>query len=191
VGVVVCAEDHASLGRAVRSPDLLDVQNSQQGTLWVAQGKRPVTEVADDGFRHVKHDRDRPERAVGEPHGGADRLVVGSAEEPLQRGEGARQQQLQVAKLPLRQFPGLPVSRPFSQLLRSFPSDQQVDQPAAMGPDQVVTHALTPASCFATMRPDCPFQSRSPGNANRPMKRPLNGLQIGFDIPGSLRDPIT
>ena len=34
----------------------------------------------------------------------------------------------------------------------------------------------------------CPFQSRSPGNANRPMKRPLNGLQIGFDIPGSLSE---
>jgi hypothetical protein len=168
VGVVVCAEDHASLGRAVRSPDLLDVQNSQQGTLWVAQGKRPVTKVADDGFRHVKHDRDRPERAVGEPHGGAGRLVVGSAEEPLQRGEGARQQQLQVAKLPLGQFPGLPVSRPFSQLLRSFPSDQQVDQPATVGPDQVVTHALTPASCFATMRPAVLSRAALPATPTSP-----------------------
>jgi hypothetical protein len=32
----------------------------------------------------------------------------------------------------------------------------------------------------------CPFPEPPPGNANQPMKRPLNGLQIGFDIPGFL-----
>ncbi len=50
-----------------------------------------------------------------------------------------------------------------------------------MGPDQVVAHVLTQvhARNHAT---GCPFQSRSSAYANRPMKRPLNGLQIGIVV---------
>ena len=97
------------VGRAVGVPglvvlvvgvDLLDVEERQQVAVDVAQGQRLALGDAVAG-RDRQGDRQGPERAVGQPHLGDDPLVVGLAEEALQRREAADGEQLEVAEPPL------------------------------------------------------------------------------------------
>jgi hypothetical protein len=64
--------------------------------------------------------------------------VVGAAEEAGERGEGAGEQQLEVALLARRQVPGGPVARGGLELRRPFGRGEQVEQTAAVRLDQVV-----------------------------------------------------
>ena len=85
------------VGRAVGAPgfrrlvegvDLLDVQEGQQVAVDVLQGERPALGDAVAGMDGQGH-RQGPEGAVGQALLGDDPVVVGPAEEPSERGEGA------------------------------------------------------------------------------------------------------
>ena len=54
--------------------------------------------------------RDRPDRARGKPHVAQHALVFGRAHEPLERGEGAVQQELEIAELARGKVPALRVA---------------------------------------------------------------------------------
>ena len=97
VGRIGGSEDRRRLGRDVRTPRLCHVQRRQQRPSSVAQRQRPSRPRDRQQFlRYIQHDRNRPQRAVGQPHPVADRVVIVLAEEGPQRREAAAGEQLQV-----------------------------------------------------------------------------------------------
>ncbi len=106
VGQVGGAEHRLRLARLVRGPDVADLEDRHEHALGVAQRHALAgLERAGEGLADVEGNRHRPEHARGEPHAGDDAVVVGAAEEALERGEGAVQQQLEVAELAVGEVP--------------------------------------------------------------------------------------
>ena len=112
--------------------DLLDVQERQQVAVDVAQGQRLALGDAVAG-RDRQGDGQGPERAVGQPHLGDDPLVIGLAEEALQRREAADGQQLEVAEAALVERQAGEVLGGRLHLGGALVADDQVDQRPAVG----------------------------------------------------------
>ncbi len=112
--------------------DLLDVEERQQVAVDVAQGQRLPLGDAVAGRDRQGH-RQGPERAVGQPHLADDPLVVGLAQEALQRREPTDGQQLEVAKAPLVEGQAGKVLGGRLHLGRTLVADDQVDQRSAVG----------------------------------------------------------
>ena len=101
MGDVVGAE-HGSASRALSGCQIdCTSTDREDDLLGVAQGDAlaGARSLAGEIRAHIERDRDRPERAVGQPHLVDDAVIVGLVEEALQRGEAAIQQQFQIAKL--------------------------------------------------------------------------------------------
>jgi hypothetical protein len=128
-------------GLPVWSPGVVDVQDGQRKAFRVPEHELGAgTESTSNGIRNVEGDRDRPQSAVGQAHAGADRLVVGPAEEAPQRREAAAQQQLDIAELPSRQVPRRPPRRPSQQLPPAFGDADELHEPSPVRCDQMVRH---------------------------------------------------
>jgi len=106
------AEDPLGLALAICLPDILDVDHGQHDALGIAERDFAARlELFGKLFRDIERDRDRPERAVREPHLAANRLIIGLAQKAGERREAAVREQLQVAQLPRREVPRRPVAR--------------------------------------------------------------------------------
>ncbi len=80
------AEDALGLRLAVGLPDVRYVERRQHHALGVAQRQAGApTDRSRDGLRNIQRDRHGPERAVGQPHRFAHRLVVLPAQESAER----------------------------------------------------------------------------------------------------------
>ena len=106
VMLVVGAEDAPRLGGLVGLPAVADLHGRDQHALRIAE--RDVIAILEPGGElaaHVEVDRDRPDDARGQPHVLQHRVVFAAVEVPVERREGAVQQQLEVAELPRAQVP--------------------------------------------------------------------------------------
>ncbi len=113
MGRLAGGEHPFRLAPLVGYPDRGDGHCRDQPSLGVAQrdvvaDNHAVRPVGTD----VEGDRDRPQGAVGEPHLVDDPVVVGLAEEALERRECAVEQQHRVVQLALAEGPGLERYRP-------------------------------------------------------------------------------
>ena len=71
-------------------PDVFDVDHGEHHAFGIAERDVAIRlELVGELLGHVERDRHRPERAVGEPHLGADRFVVGLSHEARERREAA------------------------------------------------------------------------------------------------------
>ena len=112
MGPVVAAEHRQGLGPLVGLPAVGHGHGGVEHALAVAQvDGLAELELLGEGRGHVERDRDRPQDAAGEAHVGQDGLVVGLAQEALERREAAVHQQLEIAELALGQVPGLAAAR--------------------------------------------------------------------------------
>ena len=150
----------------------------------------PLTELR-QLLGQVEADRHRPDRPVGQPHLGADALVVGLTQERRQRREGAVHQQLDVADLAGRQVPRRPVRSGGLQLGGPLRIDDQVDEGAAMGGDEVIRHSVPPGGWLE----GGPAGNCQPDGAPRPfalagiLKTRLQAQpQVPWGTNGTLRD---
>ena len=100
------AEHRLRLTFEVGLPDVVHVHDGQHHAFTVAQGEHgTLGEAMCSLLVHVEGDRHRPQGPVGEPHLVDNAVVVGAPEEPLQRGEAAVDQKLEVAELAFGQVP--------------------------------------------------------------------------------------
>ena len=99
--------DLPGLRFAVRPVEVFDVENREQGSLGVPKAEHGARgQILRRLLGHVKHDRYRPERTVGQTHVLADGLIVQPIHEPGQGHKAAIEQQLEVTELSLGQVPG-------------------------------------------------------------------------------------
>ena len=134
-------EHRGRLGRPIGLPYVVHVQHGQHHAFLVAKAQ-PVTSFQSRAqlVGNVQRHRDRPQRAAGQAHPVAHRLVVRSAHEPAKRGEAAVEQQFEVAQLARRQVPRRPSHRFGLELCRAGRRNHEVDERAAMRADQVIHH---------------------------------------------------
>ena len=124
---------------AVNPPEGEDVKHGQHDPFRVAQRQvGPGRQRVRRRFRHVERDRHRPQRAVREPHVGADRVVVAGGHEPGQRRESSVEQQLEVAELTRRDVVRHPVARLRRDLLGTGRAGNQIDERPAVRDDEMV-----------------------------------------------------
>ena len=95
------------------------------------EGRRSVTV-------DVQRDRHRPQRSVGQPHVVDDGVVLLLVEKAGQRREASVGQQFQVAKLAVGQIPGGEVDRCFLEFGGALGVDDEVDEVAAVGRDEIL-----------------------------------------------------
>ena len=115
----------------VVSVDLLDVEKRQQVAVDVAQRQRLALGDAVAGRDRQRHGQ-RPERAIGQPHLADDALVVGLAQEALQRREAADGEQLEIAQTALVERQAGKVLGGRLHLGGSFVADDQIDERPAV-----------------------------------------------------------
>ncbi len=179
------AEHELGLTLPVGTPHVLDVEHGEHHALVVAQRHALAgCQLLGSGLRDVEGDRHRPQRAVGEPHRLADRVVLALGEEAAQRREGAVGEQLEVADLTGRQVPRREVDGYGLQLGGAVLVDQKVDELTAVWCDQLghgmapglvaneVSGGRTPKDFPPTARPPTLGEPPTPP---KPVERPIWG----------------
>ena len=168
MGQIVGAEDLFGLARLVRHPFVGDRQDRQDHPFLIAQRDvLPRRDAFGEFLVHVERDRHRPERAIGQTHVVDDALVIGFAQEALEREETAVHQQLKVADLTRRQVPGRQVARLDLQLLRGFMRDIKLRNGSEIGKSHRLTcfsradRRATPAPCRGFARKQGFFQAKA------------------------------
>ena len=132
------AEHRLGLRLTVRTPDVLHVEDGQHHALGVAEGQAVAgRQLVGQRFADVERDRDRPQRAVSEPHAGADGTVVARSHEPRQWGEPAVEQQLKVADLAGSEIVRGPVPRCGSDIRGPVRIGEQVGEDPAVRGDEM------------------------------------------------------
>ena len=109
--LVVRAVHRARLLVLLRPPHLADLHDGGEQPFGVA--KRDGVAALEPGredLAHVERHRDRRDRARRQPHVAQHPLVLGRAHEPLERGEGAVQQEFEIAELARGKVPALRVA---------------------------------------------------------------------------------
>ena len=94
-------------------PHLADLHDGGEQPFGVAKRDGVAAlEPPRERLAHVERHRDRPDLARWQPHVAQHSLVLGRAHEPLKRGEGAVQQEIEIAELARGKVPALRVASP-------------------------------------------------------------------------------
>ena len=102
-----------ALPRPSLAARLADLHDGCEQSFGIAQRNRVAgAQTGREVLAHVEGHRDRPQHARREPHPAQNPLVLGRAHEPLERGESAVQQELEIAELTRGEVPALRVARP-------------------------------------------------------------------------------
>ena len=111
--IVVRAVHRTGLLVLLRPPHLADLDDGGEQPFGVAKRDRVAAlQPGREGLAHVERHRHRPDRACREPHVAQHPFVLGRAHEPVERCEGAVQQELQIAELARGEVPALGVASP-------------------------------------------------------------------------------
>jgi hypothetical protein len=95
---IVGAENTARFKRLVRLPDVADFHGRDQHAFGVTQADAiAFLDARGELMRHIERDRDRPNEPRWQAHLREHALVGGARQESIEGGEGAVQQQLDVA----------------------------------------------------------------------------------------------